>query len=120
MPRHFRAPLFDASGDQHMAVAHAADYEVVTVLWRRRVGNGSITCKLLRAKKPAKRIVQLHAEWTDAGVPTACVCQVHSPEEEQADAARLERQILAASRRPEEPSKLRVVGGFRGSPAEGK
>jgi hypothetical protein len=109
----FRAPRFDASGDQHAAVAHAADYELVTTLWRRRVGNGSITCQLLRAKRPAKRIVQLHAEWTDAGVPTTCICQVHSPAEEAHDAARLERLILAASRRPEEPQKLIVIGRSR-------
>lgn len=92
--------MFDG-GDQTMAVAHAADYELVTVLWRRRVGNGSIECRLLRAKRPAKRIVQLLAEYTDAGVFTSQVCQCDSPEDEARSALRIEREILAASMRPE-------------------
>jgi len=90
------------TGGLHARVSQAHDYEVVTVLWRRRVGNGTLQCRLLRAKRPAKRIVQLLAEYTDAGVLTTAICQVHSPQEEAADAFRLERQILWASTRPQD------------------
>jgi hypothetical protein len=97
-------PRVDAeTGQLHARVAQAHDYQLVTVLWRRRVGNGAIECQFLRSTSgPAKRLVQLHATWSDAGVPTTAVCQVHSPEEEARDAMRLEHMILAASRRPEE------------------
>lgn len=86
-----------------MPVAHAAAYERVTVLWRRTVGSGFIECRLLRARRPAKRIVQLYAEYLDAGVPTTAVVGVDSPEEEARVAARLEAQIRHAGRLPDLP-----------------
>jgi hypothetical protein len=88
-------------GEQTMAVANAAAYELVTVLWRRRVGNGSIECRLVRAKRPAKRLVQLLAEYSDAGELCTTVVQVADVDEEAREALRLERLILAASARPE-------------------
>lgn len=95
---------FGVDGDQHMGVAHAAHYERVTTLWHRRIGNGSIECQLLRAKRPAKRLVQLLAEWDDAGTPTTAIVMIKDELEEAREAARLERTILAASIRPTAPN----------------
>jgi hypothetical protein len=90
------------TGALHARVNQAHDYELATILWRRRIGNGTLTCKLFRARSgPARRIIQLEAAYTDAGVTSTLVSQVNDPLEEQFVAARMEREILAASARPD-------------------
>lgn len=97
----FRANRLDADGvTQHAPVAAAADYSIETPLYHRSVGNGTITCRMLKAPTPAKRIVQLVGEYTDAGVEVLHVVQCESEDEEIRQLERLERVILAASRRP--------------------
>lgn len=86
------------TGETHARVSQAHDYQLVTTLWRRRVGTGSIECRLYKSTSgPARRIVQLHAQWTERDIDTSCVVGVDSPEEEAVEAARLERVILGAS-----------------------
>jgi hypothetical protein len=93
-------PRFDPDGTQHARVAHAADYSIELPLYHRRVGNGMISCRMLKAPTPAKRIIQLVAEYSDAGVAVQHVVQCTSEAEEVRQLERLERLILAASRRP--------------------
>jgi hypothetical protein len=100
--RSFGPRVDPETGALHARVSQAHDYTRVTTLWRRTVGNGSIECKMYRAASgPARRIIQLHAEYTDAGVHTTTVCGVADPLDEQRQAARLERVIRAASARPD-------------------
>ena len=94
------ANRLDPDGTQHARVAHAADYSIELPLYDRRVGNGHIFCRMLRSPTPAKRIVQLVAEYSDAGVEVLRVVQCASEQEEITQLERLEKLILAASRRP--------------------
>jgi hypothetical protein len=98
-----RAPRTDPDGTQHMPVAHAADYGVAIAYYHRSIGNGTITCEGLRSPTPAKRLVRLLAEYTDAGEHITHMVQCDSEEDETRQLARLERLILAASRRPSQP-----------------
>lgn len=85
----------------HARVSQAHDYDRITTLWTRTVGSGQILCQLRRASSgPARRIVQLIAEYEDAGVLTTHTVQVESAEEEAREAQRLERLILEATIRP--------------------
>ena len=94
-------PRFTDDGRQTMRVAQAAIYELHRPFYVRHVGNGRVTCyPAKRAGGPGMRLVQLVAEYTDAGCLTTAVVQVGSLEEELAELARLERRILEASRRP--------------------
>jgi hypothetical protein len=93
-------PRTDPDGTQHARVAQAHDYSIEIPQYRLAVGNGTITCRMLKAPQPARRLVQLLAEYTDAGVEVLQVVQCDSETEEVAQLARLERIILAASRRP--------------------
>jgi hypothetical protein len=86
--------------DQHARVAHAAEYSLELPLYQRRVGNGTITCRMLKSPTPAKRLVQLVAEYYDAGVQVTQVVQCEDEPDEVRQLARLERRILEASRRP--------------------
>lgn len=92
----------DPDGTQHARVSQAHDYDVVTTLWRRRIGNGTLECQLLRAKVPAKRIVQLRAEYVDAGIDTLAIVQVEDELDEARQATRLERAMILASAKPTE------------------
>lgn len=98
----FRANRLDPDGvTQHAAVANAGEYSIDLPLYHRRVGNGTITCRMLKRKGgPGKRIVQLVGEYSDAGEGVTHVVQCASETEEVEQLARLERIILAASRRP--------------------
>jgi hypothetical protein len=90
------------TGALHARVSQAHDYTLATILWRRRIGNGTIECKMYRSTSgPARRIVQLHAEYIDAGIHTSAVVGVASVFEERVEALRLEKIILAASTRPD-------------------
>lgn len=84
----------------HARVAHAAEYSIDVPLYHRRVGTGMITCRLLRSPTPAKRLVQLVAEYVEAGVDTMRVVQCDSEVDEVRQLHRLERIILEATRRP--------------------
>lgn len=102
MERSF-GPRFDPDGTQHARVAQAADYSIEVALYHRKVGNGWIHCRMLKAptvSTGSRRIVQLVAEYSDAGVDVHQVVQCSSEQEETAQLARLERIILTASRRP--------------------
>jgi hypothetical protein len=85
---------------QHARVAHAAEYSIQVPLYHRHVGTGMITCRLLRSPTPAKRIVQLVAEYVERGVDTTRVVQCESEVDEIRQLERLERIILEATRRP--------------------
>ena len=91
---------FDRDGVQHARVGHAADYSIELPLYHREVGNGTIFCRLLKSPTPAKRIVQLVAEYSDAGVEVQHVVQCEGEADEKRQLERLERIVLAASRRP--------------------
>jgi hypothetical protein len=93
-------PRFDSDGTQHARVAQAADYSIELPLYHRRIGNGVVYCRLLKAPTPAKRLVQLVAEYSDAGVAVQHVIQCESEQDEMSSLARLEKLITAASRRP--------------------
>jgi hypothetical protein len=94
-------PRVDAeTGELHARVSQAHDYSRVTILWRRRVGNGTIDCELLRSPTPAQRLVQLRAQYTDAGEPVLHIIKCSDELDEARQAARLQRLILLASARP--------------------
>lgn len=86
--------------DQHARVANAAEYTEELQLYARVVGNGTIRCVMRKSPTPAKRLVQLVAEYWDAGVQVTQVVQCDSEQDEVRQLARLERRILEASRRP--------------------
>lgn len=93
-------PRFDPDGVvQHTRVANAADYSRVTILWRRQLAGGEIRCELLRAATPARRIVQLVAEYQDAGETHTRIRHCDHPADEAYGAALFERLIIEASRR---------------------
>lgn len=101
-----RANRLDSDGvTQHADVAHAAEYSIDVPLYHRRVGNGTIVCRLLKSPTPAKRIVQLQADYLDAGVDVHHVVQCDSELDEIRQLERLEGVILRASRRPADQSK---------------
>lgn len=85
-----------------MRVPDAITYERerVTTLWKRRVGNGTLTLELLRGHKPSRRLVQLVADYEDAGngVIRTCVCEDQLDEARQTE--RLEKLMLDAANRP--------------------
>jgi hypothetical protein len=102
-PRRTYGPRVDAdTGGLHMRVPDAIRYERerVTTLWTRRVGNGTLTLELLRGHKPSRRLVQLVADYEDAGngIIRTCVCEDQLDEARQI--ARLEKLMLEASIRP--------------------
>jgi hypothetical protein len=90
------------TGALHKRVSQAHEYQVASLLWRRPVGNGIVTCELLRSiTGPAKRIVQLRADYTDAGTVTTDVIQLAGEDDEQLQVMLLTVKILEASRRPD-------------------
>jgi hypothetical protein len=100
----------EETGGLHMRVPDAIRYERerVTTLWRRKVGNGTLRCELLRGDKPSRRLVQLVADYEERGngVLRTCVC---SDELDQArQEARLERLMLEASVLPTLDAKPRA------------
>jgi hypothetical protein len=90
----------DPDGTEHARVSQANDYSIEIALYRRDVAGGSITCRMLKADRPAKRIVQLVAVYMDAGVQTERIVQCENEDEEIRQLERLERIIREASRRP--------------------
>ena len=99
-PARTYGPLVEPDGTHHARVAHSADYSIETPLYMRPVGNGRITCKMLRSPTPAKRLVQLVGEYYDGGVQVTHIVQCDDEADEIRQLERLERKILAASRRP--------------------
>lgn len=94
------------TGTLHMRVRQAHDYDRQMTLWRRKVGNGHIDCKMLRASSgPARRIIQLHATYTDAGVLTMSIVTCENELDEAIQISRLEARVLAASSRPTSPDQ---------------
>lgn len=96
----WRPPRTEVDGTQHADVAHAAEYSLEVPLYVRSVGAGTITCNMLKAPTPAKRLIQLKAEYYERGVQVTQVVQCSSEREEVAELARLERVMRAAQARP--------------------
>lgn len=100
------APRVDEdTGALHMRVPDAVRYERerVTTLWSRKVGNGTLRCELLRGHKPARRIVQLVADYEEAGngMLHTCVCEDELDQARQEE--RLEKLMLKAAVLPSDP-----------------
>jgi hypothetical protein len=97
------APRQDAeTGGMHMRVPDAVDYERqrVTTAWRRKVGNGTLTCEVLRGHKRSRRLVQLVAEYEDAGDAALRTCICDDELDEARQVQRLEKLMLEAAARP--------------------
>jgi hypothetical protein len=95
-------PRFDPeTGAMHARVHQATDYNRTTLLRQRKIGNGTLKFMLVRSSTPgARRYVQLHAEYEDAGVAEYVIVQCENELDEARQHARLERIMLAASARP--------------------
>ncbi len=85
-----------------MRVTDAIAYERarVTTLWSRRVGNGTLTCELLKGHKPSRRLVQLVADYENAGDTETRTCVCDDPLDEARQIKRLETIMLEAAARP--------------------
>ena len=84
-----------------MRVADAIAYTRVTTLWTRKVGNGTLRCELLRANKPARRRLQLVAEYDHRFLGGVLHTVVVEDELEEARVARrLEATMLVAQAQP--------------------
>lgn len=91
----------DADGTVHRRVRNIGTYSEVTTLRRIRIGTGSIEVRLAKnAAGPGRRIVQLVADYNDAGVAVQHVVQCDDELDEARQLQRLERLILEAMRRP--------------------
>lgn len=89
------------TGAAQARVPEAHTYDLRVALYERRVGAGVIRCHLVRSSEgPARRLVQLVADYYEAGVAVTTCVQVASDDEELRELARLERVMLAAQRRP--------------------
>ncbi len=89
------------TGAQHARVHQATDYNRTTLLRERRIGNGTLKFELVRSSAPgARRYVQLHADYEDAGEGVTTIVRCESQLEEAREHSRLERIMLAASARP--------------------
>jgi hypothetical protein len=101
MPARSYGPRREADGTQHARVAQAGEYSIELPLYQRAIGTGTITCRMLkRDAGPGRRIVQLLAEYYDAGVQVTRVVQCASETEEVAQLQRLERIIRRATSLP--------------------
>jgi hypothetical protein len=93
-------PRFDG-GDQTARVSQAHEYTRKDELWSRSIGSGRLSCRMLRAASgPARRIVQLVAEYDDRGVAVVQVVDCKSEEEEKREAFRLEGLIRYSNALP--------------------
>lgn len=94
-------PRFDPDGVvQHARVAQATSYARITTLWERRIAGGKIRCELLGgADGPARRIIQLVAEYPDVDGLNTVIRKCDSAEEERRACIYLEMIMRAASRR---------------------
>jgi len=92
----------DDDGTVHARVANVGNYGVQTILYTRKVGGaGTIRCELLRRRGgPGKRLVQLVADYDDAGVAVQRIVMCDDELDEQYQLRRLERTMLEAMRRP--------------------
>lgn len=96
----WRPPRHDADGTVHRDVANAADYSIKTPLYRREISGGTVTCYQLRSPTPAKRLIQLEAEYMEAGILTTHIVHCEDLDDEHRQLQRLERVIREASRKP--------------------
>ncbi len=110
MPRSYGRRVDEETRSLHARVSQAHDYDHVTTLWRRTVGTGTILCQLRRASTPAKRLVQLVAEYEEGGESVLQLVQVESPEEEAREALRLEGIMLAAMVKPTTTTEVKDAG----------
>lgn len=94
-----------------MRVPDAVEYDRAKSiqLWRRTVGNGTLTCELLKADKPgARRLVQLIADYEVAGDGHLRTCICDDEDDEQRQVKRLTELMLAAQVRSVDPVGLAV------------
>jgi hypothetical protein len=90
----------DPDGTRHLPVASTGEYEEIPA-YVRNVPGGRITCFTLKRREgPGKRMVQLRADYTEAGCATTKIVKCDSDVDEVRQLERLEKLILAASRRP--------------------
>jgi hypothetical protein len=101
----WQPPRQDPDGTVHRRVAHAAEYSIETPLYRREIAGGTVTCRMLTSPQRAKRIIQLSAEYYEAGILTTHIVQCESESDEVRQLQRLERVIREASRKPELPPR---------------
>lgn len=100
-PARSYGPRTEPGDVTHARVAQSGDYTIDLPLYRREIGNGSITCRMLkRAGGPGRRIVQLVGEYYDAGVQVTHAVQCNDEPDELRQLERLEGIIRAAQRRP--------------------
>lgn len=94
-------PRFDPDGIvQHARVAQATSYARITTLWERKIAGGTIRCELYGgADGPARRIVQLIAEYPDGDGLNTVIRKCDSPAEETEACVYLEMIMRAATRR---------------------
>jgi hypothetical protein len=92
----------DDDGTVHARVRNVGRYSVQTVLYTRSVaGVGTIRCELLRNRDGVgRRLVQLVADYVDAGVAVQRIVMCDDELDEKYQLGRLERTMLEAMRRP--------------------
>ncbi len=90
----------DEDGIQLARASDAVTYERSLLLYTRRIGTGNILCELLRANRPAVRLVRLTANYRDGDTQVTAVRICTSGLDEKAALAELEKRMLAALARP--------------------
>ena len=77
-------------------VTNSATYNRQLLLWRRRIGNGTLTCEQLLPDRAARRLVRLTANYTDAGDEVCAVAIIEDEDDERLTASRFEQRMLMA------------------------
>jgi hypothetical protein len=99
--RSFGRRVDPETGGLHARVHQAHDYDRVQLLRETRVGNGTIETLLITASSgPARRLVQLRAQYTEGGVGVDRVVQCKDELEEALQRRQLELDMLEAARKP--------------------
>lgn len=89
-------PTQDEDGIPLGAAADAVTYDRALLLWERRVGNGTLTCELLRANRSARPKVRLTANYTEGDESVQSVTFPTDELDEQLTIRRLEERMLLA------------------------
>jgi hypothetical protein len=93
-------PTQDEDGIPLGRAPDAVIYDRQLLLWERKIGNGKLTCELLRPNRPGRRLVRLTGRYTDSGDEVCVVAVIDSEDDERLTALRLEQRMLAAQVRP--------------------
>ncbi len=92
-------PKFDEDGIPLGSPSSAVTYSRSLVLWRRRIGNGTLTCEQLRADQTAPRKIRLTANYTEGDESVQSVAFPTDELDEQLTIRRLEERMLLAQAR---------------------